>query len=51
MGTISTVFSFWMMQRMGRRAVLFIGVWGQLLACGLIGVLSLLPDQTPGVVW
>ena len=39
------------MQKAGRRMILFVGTGGQLGALGLIGIFSLIPNQSPGVVW
>ena len=51
MGTISTVITFFWMQKAGRRTVMFVGTTGQMVALGTISILSLLPKQSSGLIW
>ena len=51
MGSISTLLSFWVMERFSRRATLFIGTWGQMVSEGLMAILATLPNQRPALIW
>ena len=52
MGTISTVITFFWMQKAGRRTVvMFVSTTGQMVGLGTISILSLLSKQSPGVIW
>lgn len=51
MAGVATILSMGVLERVGRRKLWLAGLAGMFVPVACIGVLSLVPRQTPGVVW
>lgn len=51
MAGVATILSMGLLERVGRRTLWLAGLAGMLVPIVCIGVLSLVPKQTPAVVW
>lgn len=51
LGGVGTMIGMALLQRLGRRTLWFIGLWGIIICLLLIAILSLIPNQTGGLIW